>query len=152
MCAKSTRPACDAGASPKITPAAIDAPSANSITVQLIDRSFSRGRLSGISRSKNPFMQNRITNPATPPSSESSRLSVSNCRTSRLRAAPSAWRTAISRDRELARASSRFATFTQPISNTSATAPSSRISDCRTLPTTFSFSGTNRTVHLLSAG
>ena len=53
--------------------------------------------------------------------------------------APSAWRTAISRVRALARANSRFATFTQPISSTSATAPDSRISDCRTLPTRFSF-------------
>ena len=50
-------------------------------------------------------------------------LSVSNCRTMRPRPAPSAARTAISRCRAVARASSRFATFAHAISSTSVTAP-----------------------------
>ena len=53
--------------------------------------------------------------------------------------------------RWLARAA-RFAMFTQPISRTNPTAPSRRINDWRTLPTTLSLSGTNRTVHALCSG
>ena len=48
----------------------------------------------------------------------SSRLSASSCRTSRQRDAPIASRTAISRSRTLARASSRFARFAHAISST----------------------------------
>src|SRR6267154_829889 len=53
----------------------------------------------------------------------------------RMLAAPRAWRTAISWPRALARASSRLATLTQLISRTRPTAPESRMSDWRTLPT-----------------
>ena len=49
--------------------------------------------------------------------------SVSSCRTMRQRPAPSAARTAISRWRAVARASSRLATFEQAISSTSVAAP-----------------------------
>ena len=56
--------------------------------------------------------------------------------------APSAARTATSRWRAVARASSRFATFTPAISSTSATAALSTSSAWRTLPTTCSWSGT----------
>ena len=63
--------------------------------------------------------------PRPPPSSEINRLSVSICRTRRQRPAPSAARTAISRCRAVARASSRLAALTQAISSTSPTAPSS---------------------------
>ena len=54
----------------------------------------------------------------------STSASVSNCRTSRPRPAPSADRKDISRARDVARASSRFATFAQAMSRTSVTAPS----------------------------
>ena len=49
-------------------------------------------------------------------------LSISSCRMTRPRPAPSAVRTAISRSRDLARASIRLVTFTQEISRTKATA------------------------------
>ena len=54
----------------------------------------------------------------------------------RVRAAPSATRTAISRWREAARMSSRFATFTQPTSRTSTTEPKSTQSTSADEPTT----------------
>ena len=149
---KSTRPACSAGAKPKIIPATSEAARAKSKTDQLMDTSLSRGRLSGMICSRKPLAQKRIARPTIPPSNERSTLSVSNCRIRRVRAAPSAWRTAISRPLALARASSRFATFTQPISRTNPTAPSNRINDWRTLPTTVSASGTNRTCHALCSG
>jgi hypothetical protein len=48
-------------------------------------------------------------------------LSVSSCRTSLARAAPSARRTAISRPRAIARANSRLATFAQMMQSRSPT-------------------------------
>jgi hypothetical protein len=50
-------------------------------------------------------------------------LSMRSCRTTRQRDAPSAMRTAISRERCAERASSRFATFAQAMSSTKPTAP-----------------------------
>ena len=61
--------------------------------------------------------------PATPPASDSIRLSVSIWRSSRPRSAPSAVRSPSSRCRTVLRASSRFATLTQAISSTRTTAP-----------------------------
>ena len=81
------------------------------------------------------------TSPSTPPASESSTLSVSNCPTMRLRPAPSAARIAISRRRIVARASNKFATFAHAISSTQPTAPSNTSSDVRTSPTTVSLIG-----------
>ena len=69
--------------------------------------------------------------PSPPPTTASSRLSVSNCRTMRIRSAPSARRTAISRTRPDARDSSRFAILTQAMSSTKPTAPCSMNSDVR---------------------
>ena len=65
-----------------------------------------------------------------------------NCRMSLPRLAPIAARMAISRVREVAFASSRFATLAQAISSTSATAPSSSRSVGRTSPTIDSRKGT----------
>ena len=76
--------------------------------------------------------------PARRPAPASSRLSVSICRDSRHRLAPMAARTASSRCRPMARASSRFATFTQATSNTMPTAATRTTSACRTSPTTYS--------------
>ena len=61
--------------------------------------------------------------PAPPPISDRTMPSVSTCRTTRRRAAPIASRTAISRFRDAARASIRFATFAHAMSSTQATAP-----------------------------
>ena len=66
--------------------------------------------------------------PAVPATTASTRLSVSDCATSRDRPAPSATRTAISCRRPTARATSRFATLTHAISSTRLTAASSRSS------------------------
>jgi hypothetical protein len=66
--------------------------------------------------------QNATRVPSAPPAAASTRLSMSSCCTRRTRLAPIAIRTLISRPREAARASSRFATFAQITSSTSATA------------------------------
>ena len=58
--------------------------------------------------------------PSAPPAKASIRLSVSSCRTSRPRVAPSESRTEISFCRVVARESSRLATLAQTISSTSA--------------------------------
>ena len=65
--------------------------------------------------------------PSAPPISESTRLSVSSWRMMRRRPAPSAERTASSRVRTVARASSRLATFAQQISSTKPTTPRNSI-------------------------
>ena len=63
--------------------------------------------------------------PSAPPASASKTLSVSSWRTRSPGDAPSARRTAISRERDAARASWRLATLAQAISSTRPTAPSS---------------------------
>jgi hypothetical protein len=69
--------------------------------------------------------------PMAPPMSDNSRLSVSSCRTMRVRLAPTASRTASSRCLAAALASSRLAIFAQAISNTAAaTPPSSSATAC----------------------
>ena len=74
--------------------------------------------------------------PSIPPSTASTRLSVSSCLMMRPRAAPSADRTAISRVRAAARASSRLATFAQHRSSTKPTTPSRNIDVvAKSLPT-----------------
>ena len=65
--------------------------------------------------------------PSTPPTAASTRLSVSNWRTTRPRPAPSAERIASSRDRAVARASSRLATLAQQMSSTKPTTPRNSI-------------------------
>ena len=62
---------------------------------------------------------------SAPPTSASSKLSVSSCRMRRVRAAPSAARRAISRCRPAARASIRFARLAQATTSTSPTAATS---------------------------
>ncbi len=66
-----------------------------------------------------------IVSPATAPSAPSSALSVINWRSSRMRVAPSATRTASSRLRAIPRASRRFAMLTQVMTTTSSTRPRS---------------------------
>ena len=72
-------------------------------------------------RDEQPLPHRATASPRSAPSVDSSKLSVSSCRMTRPRAAPSATRIAISRRRTAARASSRFATFAQAISSTSPT-------------------------------
>ena len=103
--------------------------------------SRARGRYSRASSPSALVPQAAISNPTSPPSVASSTLSVSICRMSRRRLPPIAVRMAISRSRVVARASSRLATFAQPISSTNPTAPSSTSSAGRTFPTTRSASG-----------
>ena len=75
----------------------------------------------------------------------STRPSVSSCRNSRPRVAPSAVRTAYSRARESARATSRFARFAHAISSTNPTAACSTTSASLMLPMMSSRSGSMRT-------
>ena len=82
----------------------------------------------------------------------STTLSVISCLMIRPRAAPSAPRTAISRSRLAARASSRFATFAVAMSSRQPTAPSSTYRIRRTSPTTASWSGTASSVQCSGAG
>ena len=89
--------------------------------------------LAGPSATSARVHQKAAARPAAPPSTPSRMLSARNCRTRRARPAPSAARTATSRVRDCARASSRFATLTHAISSTKLTAPSSTSSVCRTL-------------------
>ena len=74
----------------------------------------------------------------------SSTLSVRNWRTSRPRLAPIAARTATSRSRTVARASSRLATFVHVMTSRNAAAPNSANSAGRKKPTTSVASGTAR--------
>ena len=63
----------------------------------------------------------------------------------RQRLAPMAFRTAISRERDAARASRRFATFAHAISSTKPTAASSTSRDARMSPTKYSRRGVSVT-------
>ena len=69
--------------------------------------------------------------PSAPPAAASTLLSISNSRTSELRVAPRAVRTANSPRRSAPRASRRFATFAQPMRSRTATAPRSNWSTGR---------------------
>ena len=77
-----------------------------------------RGMLPGFTASSARMPTMPSASPSTPPSSDSTTLSVSSCRTMRPRPAPIAARIAISRLRTVARTSSRLATFAQAMSRT----------------------------------
>ncbi len=83
---------------------------------------------------------------------ESTTLSVSSWRMSRDGPPPSAWRSAISRARAVARVSRRLATFAHAMSKTSATAPNRNNNGWRTSPFTHRSSGTSRTRQSLAGG
>ncbi len=100
-----------------------------------------RGRYSAARRPSALAPQLASTRPIAPPTTASTRLSVRSWRTSRIWLPPRAVRTAISRSRAVARASSRLATLAQPIRSTKPTAPSRIRSAGRTSPTTCSASG-----------
>ncbi len=91
-------------------------------------RSISVASSPGRKCSSPRIMATARNNPAAPPASDSTRLSISSCRTSCQREAPTASRTATSFCRDTARAISRLATLKQAISSTSPTMHISTIS------------------------
>ena len=142
-CAGRSCDALRAGANPKTRLVRIAAATANSTAGALIRTVCQRNSWGEPKRMNNSSTQPPIAIPAAPEIAASSRLSVSSCRTIRARPAPSAMRRPISFWRAVARASSRLATFTQPISNTMPTAPSSTSSGVRNSPATESASGSS---------
>ena len=122
MC-KSLRKACSAGINPTTRPMSAVMTSAKANTVPSRRIAFTRGSSGGLSATSARIPTCATTIPKTPPSMASSRLSVSNCRTSRARGAPSAARIENSPSRCAPRASRRFVTFTQAIKRTRITAP-----------------------------
>ena len=97
-----------------------------------------RGMLGGFQSARIRMPIVASARPATALTDASTRLSVSNWRTTRAAPAPRAVRTAISRWRASARASSRFATLAHAISSRNPTAPNSSQMVRRTPPTTSS--------------
>ena len=122
-----------AGASPNSSPTTIDTPMLNSstspfsfgATVSTVPRDCSTN---AESESVN---RNASSSPATPPATDSTRLSLNSCRTRRPRLAPIASRTAISLRRSAARESSRLAMLAHAVSSTMPTAAISSISVVR---------------------
>ena len=117
---------CSAGARPNRMPVPTQTAPKNAMTsgsiVNVIQYGLpSAGLLIDASNNLTPTIDS--PRPTTPLTADSSRLSTSSCRTIRQRAAPSDTRTAISRDRCAALASSRLATFAHAISRTKPTAP-----------------------------
>ena len=131
--------------SPNRMPVAIDSAIVNARTRQstVTTEPFSptRGRPAVFTASSARIPAVPRSRPSAPPTNDSMRLSVSSCRMMRPRPAPMAARTAISRLRVVARASSRFATFAHAMSSTKLTAPSSSQSVGRTFATSASRSG-----------
>ena len=133
---------CSAGMRLKRIPVAIESSSAKPRTRQSVRRSKSKVTSLGRRMPLTALLIAEARNtPAAPPPSEMRRLSVSSCLTSRCRLAPTASRTAISRRRAVARASSRLARFTHASKSTSApTAASTPVK----AKTEFAISGINK--------
>ena len=126
-----------------------DTPVANATTWPSRVTLATRGMLEAPRLRTASMIQRARNRPAAPPATASTRLSVRSCRTSRQRPAPSAPRSDISDSRAAARAKRTWATFTQAMRSTSATAAkSSRIAG-RTSPTTISLSGVTVTWRLV---
>ena len=112
----STRVAWIAGARPNTTPVSRERAAATPSTFQLSSaRGIKFGCPLASSRPRKRMPQIAKSTPRTPPRDASTTLSVSNCRTTRSRLAPTLSRNAISRRRAAARASSRFAIFAHAI-------------------------------------
>ena len=93
---RSARLACTAGARPKITPVKTETTAVKVSTVVSNPTSFKRGMFSELSANKKWRPHHATSRPSPPPKSESNKLSVRSCRTTRRRPAPSATRIAIS--------------------------------------------------------
>ena len=119
------------GARPNAMPVTTVRPIANSRTRMSTLGVLAIGSVAGTSRFSSGTAISATITPSAPPTPASSRLSVISCRIMRSRPAPIAVRTASSRRRPSARASSRFARFAQAISSTHAAAPQSASSSSR---------------------
>ena len=151
----STCPACHAGLLPKSMLATTETPAAKSNTVQFTWMSARRGNPTcwAVACVSTRVPANASSSPSAQPADAMTPLSTSSWRTSAVRLAPSAARTAISRCRPMARASSKLATLAHAINRTSETAPIRKYSVARTEPTSCSCSGTARNVlSLLASG
>ena len=138
---RSVRDDFQAGTSPKSRPVTIERPRVNASTGRSTLMCCSRGNISGTTPRRARTLQTASSRPSEPPAMASTRLSVSNWRTMRLRPAPSATRTAISFSRVAARASSRLARLAQAINSSRPTAPSRIIRTGRMRPVNISAMG-----------
>ncbi len=141
---RSGRAAWSAGASPNSTPVSSDSVNANSNTRASTATSSMRGVPGGVSARSTSTPQYASTTPVAPPTAPSATLSVSSCLRIAPRPAPIAARSATSRSRPPARASSRFAMLTHAITSSRPTAPMSASSAGFTGPASCSCSGTTR--------
>ena len=143
---RSTRDVVSAGSTPNSMPVASATPAVNHTTPGSSAIPAASRASAGIASAPARTIARKPTTPAarpsTPPATASSVLSVSNCRTTRERCAPSAARVAISRRRRCPRASSSVATLAHPINSTNTTAPVSIRRAGLTSPTIASRSGT----------
>ena len=117
--AASTRDQARAGAAPNSRPAATDRPAANASTTPSRATSARPGTFRGTRDGAARTIPAATATPAAPPAAPRSTLSVSSCRATRPRPAPSAPRMASSRRRAMPRARSRPVTLAQAISSTS---------------------------------
>ena len=122
-CSRSGFDAWKAGMSPKISTATREVPKVNARTRKSSWTSPMRGRLAGAKASRISSSAPASAKPRPPAATAMTRLSASSCEMMRRRPAPRAARRPISPARRLVRAKSRFATLTQAIKRTSATAP-----------------------------
>src|SRR4029434_1139980 len=137
---------CATGARPKSTPVAIDIPSAKSRTDRSMPISLMRGTLVGYARISACTATRASHRTSMPPATHSMTPSVIVWRSSRLRLAPRAARTANSRRRDSARAISRFARFAHAISRKNPTATCIIQIERRASPTIASCTGSIRSV------
>ena len=106
----------------------------------------------GSAASSSDVMPRASATPAAPPITNSSAVSVRSCRTSRARPAPSVTRTAISRRRAVARASSTPATFAHAMTSTIDTSTINSPMNAAATPRRSAGSGDeNATLHSRSA-
>ena len=130
----SSRALRSAGASPKIIPVPSDNASVKASTRQSIGASNLIGRLGGFNANNAGAIQLARKKATHPPRNATSVLSISICRISRPRPAPSATRMAISRRRAVACANRRLAAFAQAISSTRPTTAISSPAKASTKP------------------
>ena len=119
---------CNAGRSPTASAVAIDATAAKTSTGMSTRMASSRGTPAGFKAMNAITLDVAIPTPSAPPPAPISAPCTSACQTSRAREAPSARRTAVSRDRDALRASIRFATLAHATSSTRPTAANSTTS------------------------
>ena len=106
------------GTMPNATPVTIVRAIANPTTRTSMDGVSAIGNAVGTRRERIGRVAAASARPSTPPVPVTTRLSVSSCRSTRSRPAPSAMRTAISRRRTIARASRRLVRFAHAINST----------------------------------